>query len=88
VFQAFDNLSLNSSGQVAFSATLLGEGVTEANNKGIWAQTLGGTLKLIVREGQTIEVAAGSMRTVASLAMVHRRLQRRVRFGCRQIIAW
>lgn len=68
-FFTFDNISLNSAGQVAFSATLLGSGVTNANKRGIWAQTLGGALELIVREGQTIEVAPGTTRTVASLAM-------------------
>lgn len=69
IFDAFDNLSLNSAGQVAFSATLVGDGVTDANNRGIWAQTLGGALKLVVREGQTLEIAPGTTRTVASLAM-------------------
>lgn len=69
IFDAFDNISLNSAGQVAFSATLVGDGVTDANNRGIWAQTLGGALKLVVREGQTLEIAPGTTRTVASLAM-------------------
>ena len=69
IFDAFDNISLNSAGQVAFSATLVGDGVTDANNRGIWAQTLAGALKLVVREGQTLEIAPGTTRTVASLAM-------------------
>jgi hypothetical protein len=69
MFQAFDNFSLNSAGQVAFRGVLTGGQVTTESDKGIWAETLGGTLKLIAREGQAFEVAPGSTRTIATLQM-------------------
>jgi hypothetical protein len=67
-FATFDAPVLNASGQIAFVGGLAGAGVTAANDRGIWATDAFGQLQLIVREGAAIEVEAGVMRTVNSLA--------------------
>jgi hypothetical protein len=59
--------SLNSSGQVAFRADLIGSGVNSSNNKGIWATDWTGTLQPIARAGQQLEVAPGNFRTISDL---------------------
>jgi hypothetical protein len=59
--------SLNSSGQVAFRADLIGSGVNSSNDKGIWATDWTGTLQLIARAGQQLEVAPGNFRTISDL---------------------
>lgn len=69
LFQAFSDISLNSAGQVAFSGTLSGGQTTAESDKGIWAQTLGGVLTLVAREGQAFEVAPGSTRTISALTL-------------------
>lgn len=60
---------LNANGQVAFSGSLrLGEGgVSETNDQGIWATDSSGDLRLIVREGDSVEVAPGVFRTITEL---------------------
>jgi hypothetical protein len=68
-FSDIDDISINSTGQVAFSGTLAGGLTTAANDTGIWAQTLGGVLTLIAREGQAMEVAPGSIRTISTLSL-------------------
>jgi hypothetical protein len=67
-FSAFDDVSLNSAGQVAFRATL-SPSLVAPESEGIWATALGGVLKLIARKGQAIEVAPGSTKTIASLSL-------------------
>jgi hypothetical protein len=69
LFQVFTDISLNSAGQVAFSSTLAGGLTTAESDKGIWAETFGGVLTLVAREGQAIEVAPGSTRTISTLSL-------------------
>ena len=52
-------LALNRFGQVAFYAFLEGPDVNAGNDAGIWAQDVDGELKLIVREGDMIDVDNG-----------------------------
>lgn len=63
-FIGIPRLNFNNAGQVAFISGLSGTGVTAANDLGLWAQNGSGVLQLIVREGNTIEVAPGDSRTV------------------------
>jgi hypothetical protein len=61
------NMSLNDAGQLAFDGSLRGAGVTSANNRGIWAQDRSGTLHLIARAGDVLDVDDGTdvdMRTI------------------------
>ena len=44
-------------------------GVTAANDEGYWAQDLSGNLRLLVREGDTITVAPGDLRTIATFGL-------------------
>ena len=66
-FSTFASPVLNSASQMAFTATLTGAGVTTANDGGIWAQGLGGDLRLVAREGSPLEVSPGVNRTIAEL---------------------
>jgi hypothetical protein len=59
--------SFNAAGQSAFTATLIGDGVDATNDRGIWATSLNGRLKLIAREGKPLEVAPSDFRTISSL---------------------
>jgi hypothetical protein len=56
--------ALNGSGQVAFRALLAGPGVDTSNDRGIFAGPPG-ALQLIAREGQTIDLGGGDLRTIA-----------------------
>jgi hypothetical protein len=56
---SFGNFSTNGRGQVVFQAVAGG-------TTGIWAQDPSGALRLIVRTGDSIEVAPGDVRTIAS----------------------
>jgi hypothetical protein len=47
---------INNKGQVAFESLLTGPGVTSANDTGIWATDLAGTLRLVAREGSLFDV--------------------------------
>ncbi|MGE0481823.1 MAG: choice-of-anchor tandem repeat NxxGxxAF-containing protein [Phycisphaerae bacterium] len=60
---------LNEAGQVAFWTRLTGQGITSANDFGIWATDPDGALRLIAREGDPLEVAPGDVRIVSSLAL-------------------
>lgn len=62
---------LNDAGQIAFQGTLrVGVGgVTEDSDAAIWATDQAGVLRLIAREGDTIEVAPGDIRTITGLRM-------------------
>ncbi|MCH8042671.1 MAG: tandem-95 repeat protein [Planctomycetes bacterium] len=57
-------MNSNGAGQIAFKARLFGQGVEESNRDGIWATDQSGELKLVVREGQTIQVAPDDERVV------------------------
>lgn len=70
LFDDFLNVAplLNSAGRLAFAAALqLGGDVTSANYGGIWEQDAQGVLRLVVRFGDTIEVAPGDFRTISTL---------------------
>jgi hypothetical protein len=67
VFNSFVDPVLNSAGQLAFAATLTGTGITAANDRGIWAQGLDGSLRLVAREGDALEVAPGVTRTLSDV---------------------
>jgi hypothetical protein len=69
LFSAFANPVFNSAGQLAFSATLSGTGVTGSNDNGIWAQGLDGNLRLVAREGSPLQVSPGVNRTIAGLSL-------------------
>jgi hypothetical protein len=62
--------SINSAGQTAFRANLIGDGVDVTNNRGIWATDTKGALQLIVRTGNQMEVAPGDVRTIGELDFV------------------
>jgi hypothetical protein len=64
-------LVLNDAGRLSLFAQLQtgSGGVTLANDIGIWAEDLAGVLRLIVREGDLLEVLPGDFRTVSSLSM-------------------
>jgi hypothetical protein len=66
-FQTLLGPSMNSAGQVAFSATLVGDNVDTTNRRGIWAHNRGGELQLIARFGDLLEVAPGDFRTISGL---------------------
>jgi cyclophilin family peptidyl-prolyl cis-trans isomerase len=60
-------------GGPVFGATLTGIGVTAANNTGIWAMDDTGTLQLIVRTGDSINInptGTASFKTISSLTFL------------------
>ena len=66
----FNDLVLNSQGRFAFSSTISGPGIQNDNNRGLWAQDATGALRLIVREGDTIDADDGpnvDLRTISRL---------------------
>ena len=68
-FSSFDfgsSVRMNDDGIVAFHAKLIGAGVTEANNEGLWYGTNSSDLELLVREGDTMFVN-GMNRTLGEL---------------------
>jgi hypothetical protein len=70
VFQFFEALAMNRWGQTAFYGTLRGTGVTTTNDNGLWAERIDGVLQLVVREGDTLEVAPGDTRTVKAIGLI------------------
>ena len=69
---AFSSIDVNAiaasaAGQVAFLAQVAGTGVTIANDRGLWFQDENFELRLVAREGGSIEAPAGSPRTIAGL---------------------
>jgi hypothetical protein len=64
------SIVLNASGHIAFFSPLQfgGGGVTNLNDNGIWAEDFAGVLRLIVREGDLLEVTPGDFRTVSTLS--------------------
>jgi hypothetical protein len=71
VFGAFLTPALNAAGQTAFMANgyRVENGVILDSGLGIWGEDCAGALALVARVGQTIEVAAGDVREIASLAL-------------------
>jgi hypothetical protein len=80
-FGSFTMPAMNAEGQVAFLSNLFvptvgrdgvviggpGGGVTANNNLGLWATDRSGTLHLIAREGDLLEVAPSDSRTIGNL---------------------
>jgi hypothetical protein len=70
LFDVLGSPTINANGQIAFISELRGTGVTTANNTALFAQDADGTLQLIAREGNSIDVNDGpgvDLRTVAQL---------------------
>ena len=69
-FRAFSTHVLNAAGHLAFMAVVGGPDVSTPNGNisGIWAEDVTGNLMLIARDGDTLEVAPGDVRTITSLA--------------------
>lgn len=81
-FETFATPALNANGQVAFTAGLFiprqivrngpivgnpAGGVNSLNNSGLWATDMHGTLHLIAREGDLLEVAPNEFKTINSI---------------------
>lgn len=64
---------VNALGQVAFMGEVAGPGVDLTNNLGLWATDPSGTLRLLVRTGDQIDVGRGTVtpdaRTVESISL-------------------
>lgn len=67
VFSRFNTHIFNSSGQLMIDGRLSGEGVDDSNDRGLWVQDRTGALRLVVREGDLLEVVPGDNRTVAKI---------------------
>lgn len=61
--------TINNAGQVAFWATLRGEGVNSGNDGCLWVWTPGRGLTLVAREGDVIQLAQGGSRTLGSFSV-------------------
>ena len=70
VVRFFEALAMNRWGQTAFYGTLGGAGISSSNDNGLWAEDPDGEVRLIVREGDGVEVVPGDTRTVQALAFV------------------
>jgi hypothetical protein len=55
---------LNAAGQTAFLALFSINGITESNYRGIWATDTSGSLHVIARTGDVLEVEPGDFRTI------------------------
>jgi len=66
-FQGMNSSAINDAGQVLFRAYLTGAGVNSDNDEGIWATDRSGVLQLIVREGDSLQVAPGDVREIEDL---------------------
>jgi hypothetical protein len=69
-FRAFSTHLLNAAGNLAFMAVVGGPdvSVSAGNTQGIWAEDVAGNLRLIARDGGTLAVAPGDVRTITSLS--------------------
>jgi hypothetical protein len=65
-FTGFDTPILNAAGQIAFLASVAGDGIHNNNRQGIWVQDANGELRLIVRACDPFEVAPGDIRIPVS----------------------
>ena len=59
--------ALNDAGQVAFRAFVTDGEIEVPTEDGIWATDRSGTLRLIVRKGDMLEVTPGDFRTIVGL---------------------
>ena len=64
-------VAMNGGAQGAFMATLAGAGVGVGNDNGIWRADSAGKVSLIVREGASVQIASGVVRTIATLNMIY-----------------
>ncbi len=66
-FEAINSPKINSNGQLAFVATLMGDGdtVSDTTNSGIWAHDADGNLVLVERKGNTIQARENEFRTLS-----------------------
>ncbi len=67
VFRTMISPALNSVGQVAFYASLVGTGVAGDNISGIWATNRDGSVCLVARDGDLLQVGPGDFRRIAEL---------------------
>jgi hypothetical protein len=67
MFETLSSPSINDAGQLAFRGVLAGAGVDATNQVGIWATDTSGNLRLILRTGDSLEVAPGDIRTISAL---------------------
>jgi len=67
-----ENFAINGAGQVVFQSPLTGQGLTDANDRGIWAFDPAAGLALVVREGEPFDVGGGELRTIRELQFVGR----------------
>lgn len=81
VFGNFSSPSVNDTGGFAFVGDLRGAGVSESNDRGIWVGSIGtdlddgaanalSPLRLVVREGDVLDLGDGLSRTVRSIEMI------------------
>ncbi len=70
-FQTFSMPRINGNGQIAFQATLKGEGdgISDTTDSGIWATDSNGALSLVAREGDTFQVKEGFPATIESTSI-------------------
>lgn len=61
-------LRTNDRGQIVFASSLSGPGITDSNDYGIWAHDSSGSLKLIAREGDLLEVGPYDFRRISRLS--------------------
>jgi hypothetical protein len=66
---AFSNQMINAAGQIVFTSSLTGTGVTTANDVGIFAFDPTGGMMLVAREGDVINVPGIGNKTIASFAV-------------------
>lgn len=66
---SFGSLAMNGNAQIAFLGGLTGPEVSGSNDFGIWAEGSNG-LELVIREGDSIELGQGDVRTVSNLYFV------------------
>jgi hypothetical protein len=65
--------AINAAGQVAFTATLTGAGVSGTNDRGLWAGAPG-NVSLIAREGEVVDLDPGAgelLRTIQSISFAN-----------------
>ncbi len=65
-FKSFSSPTINAAGQIAFSATLAGEGdvISDTTDSGVWATDIAGTLSLAIRKGDTLQLRQDFLGTV------------------------
>jgi hypothetical protein len=65
-FTSFTQFCAPADGGLVFLATIAGNGITTSNNQGVWQRDPAGSIDLLVRKGDTLEVD-GANRKVSSI---------------------